>query len=118
MSRRPTGSVEIGRRIREARTALKMSQAELAEKANLSSAQISQVECGRSDPRVQTLVRIIEALQVSSDSILRPNVPSVVSIGKNEFDELLSDCTPQEIESILTFSRQLKETLRKNKTIE
>ena len=44
MSRRPTGSLEIGRRIREARTALKMSQAELAEKANLSSAQISHVE--------------------------------------------------------------------------
>ena len=118
MKRQPTGSVEIGQRIKEARIAIKMSQAELAEKTNLSFSQISAIERGKSDPRVRTLVHIVEALQVSSDSILRPNVPSVVSIGKNEFDELLSDCTPQEIESILTFSRQLKETLRKNKTNE
>ena len=118
MSRKPSGSIEVGRRIRAARVARKMSQAALAEKANLSSAEISQIECGRSDPRTQTLIRIVEALQVSSDTILRPNVPSVVSIGKNEFDELLSDCTPQEIESILTISRQLKETLRNNKTNE
>lgn len=118
MSRKPSGSIEVGKRIRAARTSKKMSQAALAEKANLSSAEISQIECGRSDPRTQTLIRIVEALQISSDSILRPDVPSVASIGKTEFDELLSDCTPQEVESILTFSRQLKETLRKNKTNE
>jgi len=116
MSRRPTGSLEIGRRIRQARTAKKMSQAELAEKANLSAAVISLIECGRSDLRVQTLVRIIEALQVSSDSILRPNVPTVIDIGRSEYDELIADCSPQEVETILSFSRQLKETLRKNKT--
>jgi len=118
MSRRPTGSLEIGRRIRQARTAKKMSQAELAEKANLSAAVISLIECGRSDLRVQTLVRIIEALQVSSDSILRPNVPTVIDIGRSEYDELIADCSPQEVETILSFSRQLKETLRKNKTEE
>ena len=113
-----SGSIEIGRRIQAARKARNLSQAALAEKAGLSASQVSQIEQGKNDPKTQTLIRILEALQVPADQILRANIPSVSEIGKTEYSELLSDCTPQEIETLIAFTKQLKETLRKNKANE
>ena len=62
---------EIGARIRELRIAQRMSQAELAEKSNISLPHISEIELGKSDMKLQNFIRIIEALQVSSDSIIK-----------------------------------------------
>lgn len=40
--------------------------------------------------KLETFIRIIEALQVSADSLLRPDVPEVRSLYQSEFDELLA----------------------------
>ena len=112
------GSIEIGRRIQAARKARNLSQAALAEKAGLSASQVSQIEQGKNDPKTLTLIRILEALQVPADQILRANIPSVNELGRSEYGELLSDCTPQEIETLIAFTKQLKETLRKSTTTE
>lgn len=60
-----------------------------------------------------SFVRIIEALQVSADSILRPDVPEVRNLYQHEFSEILSDCTPKEIDSIFKIVRELKTTMHK-----
>lgn len=106
---------EIGARIRELRIAQRMSQAELAEKSNISLPHISEIELGKSDMKLQNFIRIIEALQVSADSILRANVPSVAQLLGQEYADLLSDCTPEEIQSIVTITKQLKTTMRSHK---
>ena len=106
---------KIGARIREIRLKKMMSQADLAEKAQLSLPQISDIELGKSKIWLTTFIKIIEALQVSSDTILRPDVPSVNEIYQKEYAELLSDCTPAEMESILSIVRQVKSTLHQPK---
>ena len=113
-----TESQLIGSRIRDARINRRMSQADLAAKANISLPHISNIEKGKTSMKLETFIRIIEALQVSADSLLRPDVPEVRpdvpevrSLYQSEFDELLADCSPKELDSILKIVRELKSTM-------
>ena len=102
----------VGQRIREARKAKKLTQAELAQRSNLPPSNISELEHGKTHIQLLTFIKIIEGLQVSADEIIRADVPSVRRMYKNEYAELLADCTPQELETINRFVRDLKTTLR------
>ena len=103
---------EIGERIRDARMAKKMSQQELATKANISLPHISDIEHGKQSMKLITFVRIIEALQVSADEILRADVPAVYQLYQNEFSRIVEDCTPAEIESLKRILLQVKQSMR------
>ena len=103
-----TESQLVGSRIRDARINRRMSQADLAAKANISLPHVSNIEKGKTSMKLETFIRIIEALQVSADSLLRPDVPEVRSLYQSEFDELLADCSPKELDSILKIVRELK----------
>lgn len=105
---------KIGSRIREIRIKRKMSQAELAEKTQICLPHISDIELGKTKMKLSTFVSITEALQVSADSILRSNVPEVNNIYQSEFAELLSDCSPMEIDSIIKIVKELKFTFHGN----
>ena len=105
---------QIGLRIRNARLEQKMSQAELAAKANISLPHISSIELGKTKMLLSTFIRVIEALQVSSDSILRANDPFVTRIYTSEMAELFDDCTPAELESLKAIVKNLKTTMRNN----
>ena len=106
-----TESQLVGSRIRDARINRRMSQADLAAKANISLPHISNIGIGKTSMKLETFIRIIEALQVSADSLLRPDVPEVRSLYQSEFDELLADCSPKELDSILKIVRELKSTM-------
>lgn len=106
---------EIGKRIRAARIEQHMSQDALAFEADLSLSTMSDIELGKSNLRVVTLIKIIEALKVSADTILRPDVPNVNGIYQSEFSELLSDCSPSEMESIIRLVSDVKKTFHLNK---
>ena len=106
-----TESQLVGSRIRDARINRRMSQADLAAKANISLPHVSNIEKGKTSMKLETFIRIIEALQVSADSLLRPDVPEVRSLYQSEFDELLADCSPKELDSILKIVRELKSTM-------
>lgn len=75
-----TESQLVGSRIRDARINRRMSQADLAAKANISLPHVSNIEKGKTSMKLETFIRIIEALQVSADSLLRPDVPEVRSL--------------------------------------
>ena len=62
---------------------------------------------GKTKMWLATFVKIVEALQVSADSILRPDVPEVNSLYQKEYAQLLADCTPSEIEAIMKISKEL-----------
>ena len=108
--------VVVGERIRAIRVAKGMSQADLAFAAHIATSNVSDIENGKTKMWLATFVKIVEALQVSADSILRPDVPEVNQIYQKEFAELLGDCTPTEVEAILKIVRELKTTMRTNKT--
>ncbi len=107
---------KVGQRIRAARVERNMSQADLAFEAHVSLPHISDIELGKKQMLLSTFCKIVEALQVSADEILRPDVPEVNRIYQKEFAELLGDCSPTEVEAILKIVRELKTTMRTNKT--
>lgn len=107
--------VKIGARVKEWRAKRKLTQQELAVRAELSLPHVSKIESGKAAMQIQTLKKIAEALQVSIDELLRPNIPKVKEIYRTEFAELLDDCTPSEIESILTVVQEFKARLQSQK---
>lgn len=60
----------IGRNIRKYRLDRKLKQDELAEKAGLSSNYIGMVERGEKIPSLETLINILNSLDVSADMVL------------------------------------------------
>ena len=102
----------IGKRIRDIRKKRKLTQADLARIADMQAPNISELENGKTQMQLLTFIRIVEALQVSADEILRANVPSVNEIYQAECIELLRDCSPREMESIMKIIRELKATMR------
>ena len=105
---------QIGARIRNARIEQKMSQADLAAKASISLPHISSIELGKTKMLLSTFIRVIEALQISADSVLRANVPTVTSMYASEIAELFEDCTPSELESMKSIIQNIKATMRNN----
>ena len=60
----------IGRNIRKYRTEHKLKQDELAEKAGLSSNYIGMVERGEKIPSLESLINILNSLDISADMVL------------------------------------------------
>lgn len=110
--------VPIGERIKQARKELDMSQTELAEKANISVPYLSKIEMGKSDFSVSVLIRISEALQISTDKLLRPDIPESTVIAVDELSKVLEGCTPTETASIIETAKNMQKAfadVRKNK---
>lgn len=92
-----------------------MSQADVAAAARISLSHMSDIELGKKSMQLATFIRLAEALQVSADHLLRPDVPEVNLLYQNEFATVLEDCTPSEIESILKIVKELKSSLHQKK---
>lgn len=61
---------QIGERLSERRKQLRMSQDELAEKADVSAQTISAAELGKKALRSDNVIKICDALEVSTDYLL------------------------------------------------
>ncbi len=99
---------KIGTRIREIRVKRRMSQADLAYTAHISLPHISDIELGKTKMSLATFLRVAEALQASTDGLLRPDVPEVKNIYQKELQDLLADCTPSEIDAIINIVKEVK----------
>ena len=71
---------------------------------------MSDIENGKKIPKLDLFIKIIEALQVSSDWLIRSNVPEVNNIYVEELSDLLRDCSQAEKEVYLEFLKKLKGT--------
>ena len=74
----------LGLRIMQRRKQLGINQSELAEQIGLSEHQISNIETGRSYPRMKSFVRICEILEVNADYFISGAM-------KDEIDENIID---------------------------
>jgi len=107
---------DIGARIREARNKLKMSQADVAEKAGVALSHYTNIENGKVMMKMDTFVRILEILQVSADWVLRANIPESSVIFDEEYLELLDDCSVLEKASIVAIAKEVKKQIRVHQT--
>ena len=90
----------IGRNIRKYRTEHKLKQDELAEKAGLSSNYIGMVERGEKIPSLESLINILNSLEISADMVLC----DVLSSGYRTKSSLL-------LEQIATLSKEDQRTV-------
>ena len=74
----------LGLRIMQRRKQLGINQSELAEQIGLSEHQISNIETGRSYPRMKSFIRICEILEVNADYFIS-------GVMKDEIDENIID---------------------------
>ncbi|MFB6110794.1 MAG: CBS domain-containing protein [Halodesulfurarchaeum sp.] len=73
--------------LRERRTALDLTQRELADRAEVSQPLIARIESGDVDPRLSTLRRIVEALDAAEGEVIRAENlmhGEVVSVGPDD----------------------------------
>lgn len=72
-------SLIVAKNISAARNALNISQDDLAERALISRATLIQIESGRADPLLSTIVKLASALEIS---------PTILLMGKNEIEAI------------------------------
>ena len=105
---------KIGKQIRSFREMRKWSQEMLAEKAALSKVHISHIETGHTKLSLQALVRIANALQVSSDELLCEDLVMSAPIYHNKMNQLFSTCSAVEIRIAVHMCQTLINELRGN----
>lgn len=62
---------EFGKYIRFCRKEAGISQEALAEKCNLSTRQISNIETGRCEPKLTSILKMCQACNISFDSFMK-----------------------------------------------
>jgi transcriptional regulator with XRE-family HTH domain len=106
--------LDIGQRIRAERTKQKISQEKLAEMVDVGTTHISHIETGNTIPSMKTFIAIINALNLSSDELLRNHIQKAKHIFENELTEVIKDCTDGEARIITDTAKALKLSLRRN----
>jgi len=108
---------QIGRRVRMTRDQKSMSQADLAELIERSDSYISNIETAKSKIGLETLVRIANALQVSTDYLLGGNLLNNMGIVAADIALMLEDCTVYERQVVADVIPRLIESLRANRGV-
>ena len=85
----------LGKRIREERQRLGLTQAELAEDINISDTYMGAIERGERSLTLDTLVRLVNRLGVTVDYILADSVIDNDSNIVEQFKQII-DCQPLE----------------------
>lgn len=103
----------IGRRIRNARMGLEMTQERLAELVNLSPSHLSNIETGTTKVSLPTIINLANALHVSVDGLLADSVVQSKAVFEKDIQFILRDCDDYEIRIIADIAAATKKTLRK-----
>ena len=107
----------IGKRIKAFRKQQNMTQAELAEKSNLSNVYISYIETGVKGVSLDALMKIANALDLSSVSLLLDDLPARPPKAFRQITALLIDCDIDELEQIQKIVSDYKKMLRMEKEL-
>lgn len=92
---------EFGKRLRYLRTEAKLTQEELAEKADISPVYLGEVERGQKVIGLDKFINIIKALGVSADYVLCNELPSGEPYVFDEITEKLKKLNPKQRKTVL-----------------
>ncbi len=104
---------KIGQQIRTFRRAKGLSQAELAEKINISVTHMSHIETGGTKLSLPVFVDIAAALDVRLDDLLDNPTPPTSS-ALYEISAVLGSCTDREAQIIADVVKTLKHSMDRN----
>lgn len=94
-------TVMLGKRIREARIKVKLTQEQLSEKAGITLYYLGEIERGVKSPSLKIFVSIAEALGVSTDFLLCDSIKNRNFYLNNEIMDKLNTLMPHERAVIL-----------------
>ena len=106
----------IGKRVKERRLKLHLTQEKIAEKIGACEQHISKIENAESKMSLNCLVLLANALETTVDYFLMDNVKSGSApylLGEAQI--IFDDCTPEEIYIITELAKTLKKSLRTKK---
>ena len=106
--------VLLGKRIREIRIQMKLSQAALAEMSGLSTRYISHIETARKKASLSSLVSIADAVGISIDEILYGNQAAYKTDYQLDIILLIENCTPSEKRYLYLMINSVISILRDN----
>ncbi len=90
----------IGNKLLAVRKHLGLTQAEVAEAAGLSDRTYADIERGSVNMRLETILRICQALQITPDQVLTEDNTSL-TVQKEEILAKFDSCAPKEQETAL-----------------
>lgn len=102
---------KIGGKLFSARKRLGLTQMEVAESAGLSDRAYADIERGTVNMRVETILRICQALHVSPNEILTEE-DTALAFQESELLDRLAHCTPKERETALSLLTVYLQSLR------
>lgn len=86
----------MGDRIKEARKKKGFTQEQLAERLDVSVEFVGQIERGLKLPSMNVFIKLIEALNVSADYLLRDSVSTGQLFGDNAIGRKVEKLTPKQ----------------------
>lgn len=101
----------IGNKLLEIRKQTGMTQAEVAEAAGLSDRTYADIERGTVNMRIETILRICQALRITPDEILTEEQPTE-PMQQTQLLEWLAACKPKEQETAFRLLRVYLESLQ------
>lgn len=104
--------IALGKKIKVIRKRRGISQQTLAELTDCTPTHICYCESGRRHVSLETLVRIANALNVTSDELLIDSLENTVKVSNHEFAALLADCNEYELHVLMDILIAAKTTLR------
>lgn len=90
----------IGNKLLAIRKRTGLTQAEIAEAAGLSDRTYADIERGTVNMRIETVLRICDALHITPDEVLTENNTSP-TMRQNELIDRLNACNPKDKETAL-----------------
>lgn len=119
--------INIGKKFKEQRKRLGMSQAELAEKLDIHEKQVYRIEIGKNSPSILTVLKMIKILGMDIRVLDAENIQNFNPI-KDEIYSLIEDASVEElvmyrnvisaIKSSQRLTTKEKEQIRKTAIIE
>ena len=109
---------DIGRRIKQKRMEKGFAQEKLAELVGIGPSHMSHLESGKTVPSMDVFIELCNELECSADELLCREITKAKPMLDSWLVELVSDCDRTEIKIISDTVASLKQTLRKNKTVE
>ena len=88
--------IEVGKKIREARKRKGFTQQALAEATGIGEMYISEIERGVKMPSLNLFAKIVSALDISADYVLRDVMPAGKEFVYDELTQKLEGLTPQQ----------------------
>ena len=107
----------IGKRVKEVRTEKGISQDDLAERCKTQAQYLSQIENGRKQASLQTLVSVAEVLGVSLNELLSGNQVNNPAEYQRDVLQIFEGCSSYEKRVLFELLRSAKEILRENHSI-